>query len=67
MCEYKLGTAVPFVKFCSAAAGGSHLLIMCSNSFAFLVVYAQVLQVMRCVWIIVGIVSINISIFDSAV
>ena len=67
MCEYKPGIAVPFVRLESAAAGGSHLLIMCSNSFVFLVVFAQVLQVMRCVWIIVGIVSINFSIFDSAV
>ena len=49
MCEYKLGPAVPLVKLGSVAAGGSHFLIMCSNSFTFLVVFAYVLQVMRCV------------------
>ena len=61
------GNCCAFCQIGSAAAGGSHLLIMCSNSFAFLVVFAQVLQVMRCVWIIVGIVSTNFSIFDLAV
>ena len=40
MCEYKPGTAVPFVRLGSAAANGSHFLIMCSNSLAFLVVFA---------------------------
>ena len=67
MCEYKPGTAVHLVKLGNTAASGSHFLIMHSNSLAFLVVFAHVLQVMRCVWIIVGIVSMNFSIFDSSV
>ena len=67
MCEYRLGTAVPLDKLGNAAASESQFLIMCSNSFTFLVVFAYVLQVMRCIWIIVGIVSMNFSILDSAV
>ena len=67
MCEYKPGTAVSLVKLDNAAASGSLFLIMCYNSFAFLVVFAHVLQVMRCFWIMVGIVSLNFSIFDSSV
>ena len=42
----KLGTAAPCVKVGNAAAGGSHFLIMCCNSFAFLVVFALFSQVM---------------------
>ena len=67
MCEYRLGIAVPLVKLGNAAAGGSHFLIMCSNSFTLLVYFAHVLQVIRCVWIIVGIISMNFSILDLAI
>ena len=33
--EYRPGTAAPCVIVGSAAAGGSHFLIICSNSFSY--------------------------------
>ena len=42
ICEYKPGTMVPLAKVGNAATGGSHFLIICSSSFTFLVVSAQV-------------------------
>ena len=66
ICEYKPGTAVPLANVDNAAAGGSHFLIICSNSLAFLVVAAQSFSVIRCICIMVGIVSINLSFLDSS-
>ena len=59
-------TAMPLASVGNAAAGGSHFLIICSNSFAFLVVSAQVFSVISCICIMVGIVSINLSFLDSS-
>ena len=42
ICKYKLGTAVPLANVGNAAAGGSHFLIICSNSFALSVASCQV-------------------------
>ena len=64
ICEYKLGTVVPLANVGNAAAGGSHFLIICFNSLAFLVVFGQSFSVMRCICIMVGIVSINLSFLD---
>ena len=61
MCEYKSGTAP--VTMGEAVAGGSHLRIICARLFAFLVTSAQLGSIIKCVCMIVGIVSMNFSIF----
>ena len=66
ICEYKPGTVMPLANVGNAAASGSHFLIICSNSLAFLIVSAQVFSVIRCVCIMVGIVSMNLSFLDSS-
>ena len=57
---------MPLASVGNAAASGSHFLIICSNSLAFFIVAAQSFSVMRCICIMVGIVSINLSFLDSS-
>ena len=64
-CEYKLGTVPAPCTMSGAIAGGSHHLIICSIFFTFLVTSAQLGSIIRCVCIMVGIVSMNFSIFES--
>ena len=64
MCEYKLGTAPASCTMVGALAGGSHHLIICSRFFAFLVTSVQLGSIIRCVCIMVGIVSMDFFIFE---
>ena len=57
MCEYKPRTAPPLVMMGWAVAGGSHLQIICSKFFAYLVTPAQLGSTIKCVCMIVDIVS----------
>ena len=64
MCEYKLGTAPAPCTIGGTIAGGSHHLIICSKFFTFLVTFAQLGSIIRYVCIMVGIISMNFSIFE---
>ena len=57
MCEYKLGTAPVPCAMGGPIASGSHHLIICSKFLAFFVTSALLGSMIRCVCIMVGIVS----------
>ena len=64
--EYNPGTVAPVVIMGIAGVGGSHFHILCSRDFALSFVSAQSLQIIKCVCIIVGMVSMNFSILTSS-
>ena len=63
MWEYKPGTAPAPCAIGRAIASGSYHHMMCSKFLAFLVTSSQLGSIFRCVCMIVGIVSMNFSIF----
>ena len=63
--EYNPSTTVPVVTKGIAGVGGSHFHIICSRDFALSFVSAQSLHLIKCVCIIVGMVSMNFSILTS--
>ena len=64
MCEYKLVTAPAPCAIGGAIANGSHHHIICFKFLAFLVTSSQLCSIIRCVCIMVGIVSMNFSVFE---
>ena len=66
MWEYNPGTVAPVAIIGIAGVGGSHFIIICSRDFAVSFTVSQSLHIIRCVCIIVGIVSINFSFLASS-
>ena len=66
MCEYNPGTVAPVVTRGIAGVGGLHFHIMCSRDFALSFTSAQSLHIIKCVCIIVGIISMNFSFLASS-
>ena len=66
MCEYNPSTVAPVAINGIVGVDGSHFHIMCSRDFALSFTSAQSLHIIKCVCIIVGIVSINFSILASS-
>ena len=65
MWEYNPGTVAPVAIVGIAGVVGLHFIIICSRDLAVSFTVSQSLHVMRCVCIIVGIVSINFSFLAS--
>ena len=63
MCEYKPGTAPAPCAIGRAIAGGLHHWMICSKFLAFFVTSSQLGSIIKCVCMIVRIVSMNFSIF----
>ena len=66
ICKYNPGTVAPVAIIGIVGVGGSHFHVMCSRDFAVSFTAAQSLHVIKCVCIIVGIVSMNFSILASS-
>ena len=66
ICKYNPGTVAPVAINGIVGVGGSHFCIMCSRDFALSFTSAQSLHIIRCVCIIVGIVSMKISFLASS-
>ena len=65
ICEYNPSTVVPVVTRGIAGVGELHFCIMCSRDFALSFTSVQSLHIIKCVCIIVGIVSMNFSFLAS--
>ena len=66
ICEYSPSTVAPVAISGIAGVGGSHFHIMYSRDFALSFTSAQSLHIIKCVCIIVGIVSMNFSFLASS-
>ena len=64
--EYNPSTLAPVVTNGIAGVGGSHFHIICSRDFALSFTAAQSFHIIKCVCIIVGIVSMNFTILASS-